>query len=504
MAYKEAYRNPGVDLTYERSDQPVSSTETNFYPIFIGNGQTCRARTESLSRVKANYTEYPNVILDYPVIGNSQMFEDTDFKVKDFRLYKEVVVGQPVTELVVGTDIEVVTSVQYRESSNTYRTVVKILDEEKITKTDLYFDFKVEMENDDYDFVPRLLSSDDQYRIDSFLGPKMLDENGVVIRNDLAFAAELAFKIGVKRFYYLEVPRDFGQTGTKIDYERVLEEIFFIRDAYRIIPLTYDLEIIKLVSDFTTSVSNPNDKRQLITFFATDPARVTDTRDIASWIDTVGTVSESLNSNRAYHVAGITDIALSVSGIRYDLPLYFLAVAIASYDTANGMSKPISTAVLDVFDFVKGPRFRPKAWNKLARYGVFICYKDDAPNSKGIVIHHQLSTSQSDDANDQELSVIKNLDGTVVHLRDVFKPYAGKTNITPELVTILDGEMAQAIDTIINKKFYMTRISVDAAWSVRSIPTSNGGVTKNKRALVTKLSGDPAYPANNLDIVFAL
>lgn len=504
MAYKEAYRNPGVDLTYERSVQPVSSTETNFYPIFIGSGQTCRARVESLTRVKANFTEYPNVILEYPVIGNSQMFADTDFKVKDFRLYKEVVAGQPVTELVIGDDIEIVTPVQFRESSNTYRTVIKVVDEEKITKADLYFDFKVELENDDYDFVPRLLTADDQYRVDSYLGKKMLMENGVEIRNDLAFAAELAFKVGAKQFYYLEVPRDYGQVGTKADYERVLEEIFFVRDAYRIVPLTYDLEIIKLVTSFATSVSNPNDKRQLITFFASDPARVTDIRDISSWIDSVGTLSESLNTNRAYHVAGITKIALSIGGQQYDLPLYFLAVAIAAFDTVNGMSKPISTVVLDVFDFVEGPRFRPKTWNKLARYGVFLCYKDDVPYSKGITIHHQLSTSQNDDARDQELSVIKNLDGTVVYLRDVFKPYAGRTNITPELITILDGVMAQAIDTIINKKNYMTTITVNTPWSVRTVPSPNGDVTKNKRALLTMLSGDPAYPANNLDIVFAL
>lgn len=502
MAYSE-YRVPGVDVLLQQLARPTASSRTAFLPVVVGHGATSRNRVDHLTRIKANFANYPTVVFEYPAVGNTQLFEDTDFEVRDFKLHKELTAGTPLTPLVEGTDIEIVKVVDFRESSGTYRTTIKVLDTAKITKSDLYFDFTIQLENSDEDYVPRLITTDQRFEIEQIVGPKTFIENGLEMRNDLAFAAEIAFRLGVTQFYYLEVPRDFGAAPTKADYQLVVEEIFFSRDIYRIVPLTYDLDIIKLFSSFTTSVSNPNDKRQLITFFSTDPARVTDPKDIGNWIDIVGSFSESINNKRAYNVAGVTGLEFDFAGSRYDVPLYFLAAAVAFYDSVTGMSKPISTQVLEVFARVKGPRFRPKIWGNLARYGVMICYKTDTPFSEGLVIHHQLSTAQSELAEEQELSVVKNLDGATVRLRDWFAPYAGRENITPDLLTILEATSAQAVDDIVNVEKFMTRLEMVQAWQLATIPSANG-VIENRRSLVTRYNGAPAYPANNLDIILAI
>lgn len=502
MAYSE-YRNPGVDVLLEQLTRPSASDRTTFLPVIVGMGSTSRNRIDHLTRVKANFASYPTVVFEYPSVGNTQLFRDTEFTIDQFMLHKELTAGTPLAPLVIGTDIEIVSAVEYRESSSTYRTTIKVLDTEKITKSDIYFDFTLTLENTDEDFVPRLLTTDQRFEVEQIIGPKILKENGLELRNDLAFAAELAFRLGVQQFYYIEVPRNFGAAPTKADFQSVVEEIFFVRDIYRVVPLTYDVEIIKLFSSFTSSVSNPNDKRQLITFFATDPALVTDVKDIGSWIDTVGSFSESINNRRAYNVAGVTSLEFTFDNQRFDVPIYFLAAAVALFDATVGMSKPISTEVIDVFSRVKGPRFRPKIWGNLARYGVFICYKIDNPFSDGVVIHHQLSTAQSEAAEDQELSVVKNVDGATVRLRDWFAPYAGRENIDGDLLTKLDATTAQAIEDIVKTEKFMSVLAVSAPWAMRTIPTVDG-VIENRRNLVTRFSGEPAYPANNLDIVLSI
>lgn len=504
MAYTE-YRSPDVNVALERLARPQTSGRTKFLPVFVGTGMTSRERVESFVRVKANTADYPTVIFEYGAVGNIDLFKDTDFSVEDVRIHKEITPGQPVTALVAGTDYEVVSAATLRQSSGTYRTTIKVLDETKAAKADLFYDFKLRLENVDFDFVPRLITRDQRYQSDLFLGPKFLVENGQELRNDIAVAAEIAFQSGSDEFYYLEVPREYGSGPTPTDFQRIVEELYFARDVYRIVPLTYDETVIKLVSTFTQSVANPNDKRQMIAFVATDPRKVTDVQDINQWIETAGVLSESLNNPRAYNVAGVSQIQMALDGRMVDLPLYFLAAAVAAFDTVQGMAAPISTEVLNIFSNVKAPRFRTRVWDELARYGVFVCYKNDAPNTNGIYIHHQLSSAQSDNAEDQELSIVKNLDAATVRLRDWFKPYAGKTNITDELIVKLDGTMAQAIDDIVNTEKFMASVDQVNSWAVRSsVETANGGVEKIQRSLVTRLQGVPSTPANNLDIVLAI
>lgn len=505
MAYTD-YRSPDVNVTVERVARTQSSGRTKFLPVFIGQGMTSRERVESFIRLKANTSAHPTVVLEYDAVGNIDLFKDTDFTLEALHVHKETTPGQPTTALVEGVDYEVVTTAALRQSSGTFRTTIKILDDTKAGKEDLYYDFDLRLENTDLDYVPRLLTRDQRYQAELFLGPKFLNENGIELRNDVAIAAELAFQLGNGEFYYLEVPREYGASPTATDFQRIVEELYFVRDAYRVVPLTYDRTVLKTVATFAQSVANPNDKRQVITFVATDPAEVTDKQDIDLWVEKAGGFSEELNSSRAYNIAGITQIQYPLDGRMTDLPLYFLAAAIAAFDASKGMAAPISTEVIRLFSNVKAPRFRTRVWNELARHGVFVVYKEDAPNSDGIYIHHQLSTAQSDAAEDQELSIVKNLDATTVRLRDWFKPYAGKTNIDADGLPVkLDATMAQAIDDIVNVEKFMASLNHVGLWRVsESVETGEGGIDKIERTLVTRLQGVPSSPANNLDIVLAI
>lgn len=510
MAYRD-YRAPGINVNIQYATDVPTTTVTEFFNVYIGKGITSKERVSKLESVKANMLSFPEVVLDFPIAGNvnSQVFGDTDFTLQNVVLNKPVmdtsgsqpVVVSETTPLVEGTDFEIVETAQLRSTSGTVRTIIKIINTAKVTAADTEFGFDLRMTNSVDDYRLRIITPQDRYQIKDIIGPEVLVENGAEMLNDLAIAAEIHFRTNGGPFYYLEVPRAYGAEPLTTDFVNVLGEVYYNVNAYRMVPLTYDETIIRKVNEFTTTMSNPIDRREVISFVALNPLEITNPQDVDEQVDVAGQFANSLNNKRTVLVHGPSDIELAIGTKRFSLPLYFLAVAVAALDSSVGMSDPISLREISVFSKVKVPRLRPAEWNKVARNGVMVIFQEDANGP--LVIQHQLSTAQTEIAEEQELSITKNFDAATKLLRDRLKPYAGSYNITPTYKEKLDAATALAIAEC-KEKGYVAEIEITSGWEARSLSDGAGGTIQNKRNLVTRLKMVPAYPANNLDLILAI
>lgn len=497
MAYRD-YRAPGVNVIIERQEARSNSNLTEFLPVFIGTGMTSRNRIIEKTEVKANVADYPIITLDWDIMGafNPQIFKDTDFALTELTVIKNDEFDAPLAPLTVDVDFEVVKEASILAIGGKARTTIKILDEAKVLATDLFYSFKLSATNSDDDFDLRLVTADDRYYAREIFGPYELEENGVQFFNDVAFAAEIAFRVGVEKFFYLEVPREYGAVATNEEMIQALDKVYYKKDAYRIVPLSSHADVTHAVNTFTTSLSNPIDKREVVGFVGYNPTDISDIKDLTEVVEKVGGFSESLNNERIVNIFGGTSAELVVTSKRYVLPSYFINAAVAAYDTTIGMANPLSTREINVFSKINGPRFRPRQWDMLAKQAVFIIYQEE--DGGPFVIRHQLTTKQSDEAEYQEYSIIKNFDAVTKRLRDRMKPYAGRLNITDGYMEKLDASFTSAIEEV-KDLGWAREITVLSPWAVRVVGTGDEA-REEKRNLVGRFKLTPVYPANNLDI----
>lgn len=498
MGYTD-YQAPGVNVIIERQAATDQARLTEFYPVFIGNGMTSKNRTVAQNDISADTSAFPVVTLEYLISGsfNTQMFDETTFTVTKVQLHKEIVAGTPLTNLVEGTDYNVVKAAELTSNDGYARTVIEILDTTDITATDLIYNLELRLENTDSDFDLRLVIAEDRYYAKDIFGPYKLVENGKEFFNDIAIAAEIAFRMNVPRFYYMEVPREYGNQASSDAIIAAMDKVYFKNNAYRVIPLSIDSAVSEAASNFVTSLSNPVDRRETVSMGHYDMSAITDMHDLNELIEKVGGFSESINNNRFSNIFGGESVELIIKNEKFILPMHFMAVAIACLDSTVGMALPLSTRTISVFSKLNGPRFRPRDWDKLAKKGVFIVYQND--KDEPITIRHQLTTSQAGTAEDQEYSIVKNWDAVTKRIRDRLTPYAGQNNITDGYLEKLDGTLTSAIEEV--KELGLAReLAVVSPWATRTIGTSTGS-TEEKRNLVTKLQMTPVYPANNLDVI---
>lgn len=497
MPYRD-YQAPGVNVIIERNQQTSTRALTDFMPVFIGTGMTSRNRVVSMDGIRADVSEFPVVQFEWDVTNNfnTQVFRSTDFSISKLELQKEVEIGVPVTPLTEGVDYEVVEVASLMSVQGKVRTTINILNVDDVTNTDLIYNLDVTLENTDDDFDLLSVTSDDRYYTKDIFGPIKLVENGNEFLNDIAVAAEIAFRMNVPRFFYMEVPREYGSEATKEDIIKALDKVYYKKDAYRVVPLTSDADVAQTLSAFTTSLSNPIDRREVVGFSSYDTDLITDVKDLDELIEKVGGFSESLDNERIVNIFGGTSVEMVIGTTRYVLPMYFMNAAIASLDTTVGMAEPLSSRELNVFAKLNGPRFRPRQWDQLARMGVFIVYQNE--ENGPITIRHQLTTKQSEAAEFQEYSMVKNFDAVTKRLRDRMSPYAGSMNITEGYRERIDATFTSAVEEV-KQLGWASDIVTLSPWTLRTVGTGDT-LTENKRNLVSRHQLIPAYPANNLDV----
>jgi hypothetical protein len=487
MGYRD-YEAPGVSVIVERQEGVETTQLTKFYPVFVGTGMTSLLRDLSFLALEGDTTAFPVVKFTFNVTGmvDSQLFSLSDFTLKTLT--------SGSTALVLTTDYTIASAPTIREDGQVELSV-NIL-KAGITESDLAYDLVIKVTNTTDDFDLRLLESSDVYYAKDIVGPPSLTENGVTFKNDIAIAAEIAFRMNVPAFYYLEVPRAYGGKAVSADIIASLEKIYYKNNAYRVVALSDDTAVAAAVKSLVTSISNPVDQRETIGFVTYPNASIANINDIEELVTEVGGFSTIMDSPRIINVFGCSSVDLVVNNVTLNLPSCFLTAAVASLDSSVGIASPISLREINIFSRMYAPRFRPLVWNKLADKRVLIVYQKDIGSP--LIIRHQLTTSQSELARDQELSLVKNVDAVSILLRERLRPYSGKYNIIEGYIEKIDGALTSAISEAIDLGL-ARGITVLSPWQTRKVPDQNGTQVDNRK-LVTRLKMDPAYPANNLDI----
>ena len=492
MARTSSYSSPGVDVIIERSTLEQRSAETEFYPVFIGTGLTSRNRNIQKADIKADTTQFPLVKLEFDMLGevNTDIFKNFNFTIGQAIVQKASVAEgtDPTITLEPTADYEVAEQLSYNTTDGTAEVTLEILNP-NVTPNDMMYTLNFRALLSDKDFDLRAIGMEDRFFSKEMFGPVVLDENDTQFYNDIAIAAEIAFRMEVPRFYYLEVPRDYGEQPTKDEWKQALDKIYFFNDAYRVIPLTSDPEVATYLNQFVSGVSNPVDRRETVGFVTYDVSKITNINDMTELVEKVGGYSNSLNNKRIVNVFSGESAEIVINGETYVLPPHFVAAAVVALDAVVGRVEPLSLREVNVFEKINCPRFRPKQWDLLAEKGVFIVYQDNP--TEPAIIRHQLTTAQSREPADQEYSVVKNFDVVVKKMRDRFSVYSGRYNIDAGYAERLDATTATVRQELLEEKLARD-IQVVTAWSQRE----NG----DERNLVTRLSLTPVYPANDLDV----
>ena len=491
MLYNNDYKAPGVDVKIEQRNVERRSAETQFYPVYVGTGITSRTRSIKKTNLRADTSAFPKVTLRFDLIGNVNvdLFEKTKFTMGQVTVTLAAATeGNSFVTLEKDQGYTVDTNLQISGTDGTVAVVLNITNTD-ISANDVLYEINVTASNVDRDFDIQTIGVEDRFFSKDLFGPTILKENDAEFFNDIGIAAEIAFRMEVPRFMYLEVPRDYGENPTVADFKAAIEKIYFESDAYRIIPLTNDPEIIAALNTFIKGISNPLDRRETVGFVTFDASELNNMNEINELVQKVGGLSETLNNKRMVNVFGGRSADLRINNQVYVLPDYFISAAVATLDAVVGRVQPLSLQEINVFERIDGPRFRPREWDALAKKGVCIVYQD-GPN-KPAVIRHQLTTAQSALAEDQEYSVVKNFDVVTKKIRDRFKPYAGRNNIDAGYTERLDGTMATVIQEILEEGL-ARNLTVLTPWTQRE--GSDG------RNLVNRLKLDPVFPANQLDV----
>lgn len=496
------YRPPGTTVSIELEERNFDAQTTEFHTVIIGSGNTVRERTVVREDLKADTDDFPYINFNWEVNGefNFQHFNSTSFEVEEVCVHR---IGENgVEKITLEKDVDY--EVQYAALARAYEgvivTTLRVPEGSKIKKTDTIFDLKFKLEIDDDDIEIQMVNSGDKLFLRDIFGDLEIEEDGEEFFNDVGMAAEIAFKTGVQRFFYLEVPRDYGKPPTEKDFRKVLELIYHQRHAYRIVPLTDDPNVAHAVATLTATISNPYDRRESVAFISVDGNSIKDHSDLNELVEKVGGLSEGINSERVVNVYAGMSVELPVGAKRYILPHYFMNAAVAFADSVLGMEKPLSKRSIDVFSRVNAPKFRPQQWNQLAKRGVFIVFQERTGGP--LIVRHQLTTKRGTTSREElvEYSITKNFDATVQLVRDRLTPYVGRENIGEGYFEKVDSAFTSAKEDA-KELGYVRDITPITGWEIRRV--SNG---LNEREVKTNIVGThrltPVYPGNNIDVVF--
>ena len=179
----------------------------------------------------------------------------------------------------------------------------------------------------------------------------------------------------------------------------------------------------------------------------------------------------------------------------------FAACAVAGLISATEPQQPITNVVVRGIDEIPlaYQTFNKTQLDTIASGGTFIVTQD-LPGDR-VYVRHQITTAYPDgNLNTAELSITKNVDSISYAFAEVYRPYYGRYNITPELISIFRNLAGQLISQL---------GSVDSVYGPQLI-VENTEVRYIRQNELMKDHVDIGitlgvpYPCNNIDIVLTV
>ena len=161
-------------------------------------------------------------------------------------------------------------------------------------------------------------------------------------------------------------------------------------------------------------------------------------------VEYIAAQSSSLATRRMYNV--FPSIA-SNAGVSFDGS--FLACAAAGLVSSVLPQQPVTNVEINGVDDIPivYQTYTKAQLDTIAAGGTFIIMQD-RPNSK-VYVRHQISTDYtSNNLLKAELSITKNLDSISYYFAELFAPYIGKYNITPDLIGALGNVLTTGLTAL--------------------------------------------------------
>lgn len=179
----------------------------------------------------------------------------------------------------------------------------------------------------------------------------------------------------------------------------------------------------------------------------------------------------------------------------------FAACAVAGLVSATEPQQPITNMSIRGIDDIPltYQEYSKDELDTIAAGGTFIICQD-LPNDK-VYVRHQITTAYSDgNLNTAELSITKNVDNISYAFAEVFRPYYGKYNITPDLLATFRNVASKLIDQFAGStSVYGPQLIAD---ETEILYIRQNELMKDHVDIGIKL-GVP-YPCNNIDIVLTV
>jgi hypothetical protein len=179
----------------------------------------------------------------------------------------------------------------------------------------------------------------------------------------------------------------------------------------------------------------------------------------------------------------------------------FAACAVAGLVSATEPQQPITNVTVRGIDNVPltYQTFNREQLDTIAAGGTFIVCQD-LPNDK-VYVRHQITTAYPDgNLNTAELSITKDVDFISYAFAEVFEPYYGKYNITPELLAIFENLASNLVNELgRNTSIYGPKLIADQ--------TTIDYVRQNEQMkdhVDIGITLSVPYPCNNIDIVLTV
>ena len=179
----------------------------------------------------------------------------------------------------------------------------------------------------------------------------------------------------------------------------------------------------------------------------------------------------------------------------------FAACAVAGLVSATEPQQPITNVTVRGIDNIPMvyQQFNSTQLDIIASGGTFIVAQD-LPNDR-VYVRHQITTAYADgNLNTAELSITKNVDSISYAFAEVYRPYYGKYNITPDLIAVFRNLAGQLISQFGGTdSVYGPQLIVEET-AVRYVRQNE--LMKDHADIGITL-GVP-YPCNNIDIVLTV
>lgn len=212
--------------------------------------------------------------------------------------------------------------------------------------------------------------------------------------------------------------------------------------------------------------------------------------------DLVASLSKAMASRRMLNV-----FPSVFSGNGMTMTGEFAACAVAGLVSATEPQQPITNVTVRGIDDIPlvYQQYGKADLDTMAAGGTFIICQD-LPGDI-VYVRHQITTAYSEgNINTAELSITKDVDSISYAFADVFRPYYGKYNITPNLISILRDLATTLIDELASSEsLYGPQLIGDE--TVLKYVRQNELM---KDHVDVALSIAVPYPCNNIDIVLTV